>query len=309
MMKVVRSLDALTCDPTSVVTVGTFDGVHMAHREIVKEVVSRARSREGRSVVMTFDPHPREIVGKEPVEILSTLDERIELLGGLDVDVCFVIPFTFEFSRLAPREFYETYVVRGSGVSEVIVGYDHMFGRDREAGLDMLLRMGEEFHFSVSAVQRFIIDGETVSSSLIRRYLETGDVEMAAIFLGYRYAISGIVVRGDGRGRNLGFPTANIRPSSDRKLLPGNGVYVVHVVRGGREYFGMLNIGLRPTVSDAKVRTIEVHLFDFEGDVYGEQVVVTLYRRLRGEQQFASIDQLVAQLKKDEEASREYLAR
>jgi riboflavin kinase/FMN adenylyltransferase len=303
-MIIARSLGEVRRSEASVVTVGTFDGVHRAHQEIIREVVNRARMREGRSVVVSFDPHPREVVPPTrggDLRILSTLEERIGLLEPLKVDLLLVLPFTQEFSRLGPEEFYRDYIVSGVGVSEVVVGYDHMFGHGRKAGAGDLVRMGKEFDFSVFAVHPFTIDGEAVSSTKIRRALGAGDLELARKMLGYRYSLSGSVTRGDARGAGLGFPTANIVPDSPRKLIPARGVYAVAVETPGGQFFGMMNVGVRPTVSDGTRETIEVHLFGFEGELYGKKLRVTFLRRLRDEKRFSGVEDLVAQLREDRE--------
>ena len=309
-MRVVHGVAEVQRDPSSVVTVGTFDGVHLAHREIITEVVNRARMKEGRSVVVSFDPHPREVVGggRDPVRLLTTLYERVELLELLRVDMLVLIPFTPEFSRLSPRAFFTQYVVEGIGVSEVVVGYDHMFGRDRQAGIEDLVHLGKEFDFSVFALHPYAVEGETVSSTAIRSALAAGDVVRARAFLGYEYVISGHVVRGDGRGRTIGFPTANIVPDNTAKLVPAGGVYLVGVRHGNTQRFGMMNIGVRPTVSAGTALTLEVHIFDFEGNLHGEAVAVSFLRRLREERKFGSVEDLAVQLDQDREVSLRLLA-
>jgi riboflavin kinase/FMN adenylyltransferase len=310
-MRIVRDLSGVTLDKNSVATVGTFDGVHLAHQEIIREVVNRARMREGRSVVITFDPHPKEVVASSKggeVRLLTTMEERIALFERLRIDLLFSVPFTLEFSRLRPREFYERYVVNGVGVSEVVVGYDHMFGRDREAGIGELVKIGQEFDFSVFAVHPFTIEGETVSSSRIRRALASGDLLRAEKMLGYPYRLSGRVVRGDGRGKMMGFPTANISPDSLRKIVPARGVYVVAADVRGRRQYGMMNVGVRPTVTAGVAETVEVHLFDFSEELYGDTVTVTFLRRLRDERRFANVEELVRQLGQDKEDSLRILA-
>jgi riboflavin kinase/FMN adenylyltransferase len=311
-VKVFQSLEEISRDKNSVVTVGTFDGVHLAHQAIIREVVNRAKMREGRSVVLTFDPHPKEIVpspkGGE-VRLLTTVQERVAAFASLGIEEVLVIPFTAEFARLSPHQFYQQYVVSGTGVSEVVVGYDHMFGRGRSAGIEELMRMGKEYDFSVFAVHPFTVNGEPVSSTKIRRALAVGDLEHARTLLGYRYGVSGKVVRGDRRGATLGFPTANISPDSLRKTLPAHGVYVVAVGWRGRTYFGMMNIGVRPTVNPTQKVTMEVHLLDFSGDLYGESLRVVFLQRLRDERRFASLEELVAQLQRDRDAARAVVAR
>jgi riboflavin kinase/FMN adenylyltransferase len=293
----------------SVVTVGTFDGVHRGHVAIIREVVSRAAARGARSVVVTFDPHPKEVVGTGPVFLLASLEERLEKFRALGVDLAFVIGFTYEFSRQTSREFFERYIVRGLGVAEVIVGHDHMFGRDREAGFEELRGMGLEAGFTSTAVEAVTVEGKIVSSSAIRRLLGEGDVAEAAKLLGRSYAVRGPVVRGDGRGRTLGVPTANVVPEFARKLIPANGVYVVRARTPRAEKFGMLNIGVRPTFhGDQGTRTMEAHLFDFEGDLYGQVIEIEFLQRLRDERKFGSPAELLRQLQTDRSASMALIA-
>src|SRR5512135_3145344 len=222
-MIVARSLNALARDKNSVVTVGTFDGVHRAHREIVREVVKRARAYSGRSVVVTFEPHPKEVVAsaKGPVSLLTTMEERIELLGGMEIGLLLIVEFTYAFSRLTSREFYRRYVVEGTGVREVVVGYDHTFGRDREGDIENITQLGREFDFTVHRVPQYAIDGESVSSTRIRHALREGNVERATKFLGHPYTLQGTVVPGDGRGKSIGYRTANVVPVAPKKVIPG----------------------------------------------------------------------------------------
>jgi len=301
-MIVARALQELAREKNSVVTVGTFDGIHLGHRAILHELTTRARERAGRGIVFTFDPHPREVVGKGDVRWLTTLEERVELLNGTGVDVVFVIPFSFEFSRMSSREFFERYVVHGVGVSEVIVGYDHMFGRDREAGIQELRLLGEEHRFGISVVDPVSLRGQIVSSSRIRELLTNGEAERASEYLGRPYALAGTVIRGDGRGAALGFPTANILPDHPHQLVPGDGVYCVRVQAGREGHGGMLNIGRRPTFTPGGAdRTIEAHLFGFAGSLYGERLRIEFLRRIRAEQQFMTTEQLTQQLHRDRE--------
>lgn len=309
-MIVVGSLSELKKETNSVVTVGTFDGVHLAHQEIVREVVHRAKMKEGRSIVVTFEPHPKEVVGKlkDPIHLLTTIDERIELLHAQGVDVLLVINFTYEFSRLSSREFYEGFLVNGTGVSEVVVGYDHMFGRNREGSIEELIKIGQQFDFSVFAFHPYTVNGEVVSSTQVRKALAEGNVERAKAFLGREYSLQGTVVKGDGRGQTIGYPTANINPDSEKKMIPAKGVYLVGIKLEGRDYFGMMNIGVRPTVTNALQQTIEVHLFDFSETIYGKKLTIAFLRRLRDEQKFSSLEQLIHQLGNDKAQSLKLIA-
>ena len=290
-------------DSNSVVTVGVFDGVHRAHRRIIEEVTERARNRRGRSVVVTFDPHPREVVAptEGPVFVLMTLEERLAALEHLNVDAASVIHFTYEFSRQSAHQFYKKYVVDGVGVSEAVVGFDHMFGRDREGSIDALRSMGKQHGFAVITVGPIEFDGRVVNSSKIRQALAAGDVGEAANLLGRPYELVGRVEKGSSRGMGLGFPTANIRPSSPQKLIPQQGVYFVQVEVGRREYFGMMNIGVRPTFEADGRRVLEVHLLDFEGQIHGRELKTKFLEWIRKEKKCSSGEELVSQLRADEE--------
>jgi len=304
-MKIARSEADVVRDPNSVVTVGTFDGIHLGHRQIIMETVRRARARTGRSVIVTFEPHPKEVVAstRGPVRLLTTMEERLALLGGFDIDLVYIIEFTRAFSQLAPRAFYETHVSGTVGLAEVVVGYDHMFGRGRAAGNEELADMGTELRFVVRTVPALTVDGDRVSSTVIRHALAAGDVERAARLLGYAYRLDGRVVEGNRRGLTLGYPTANIRPESEKKLVPARGVYLVSVRMKDQDLFGMMNIGMRPTVTDGSDQTIEVYVLNFQGDLYGDRLSIRFLRKLRDEQKFASAAELKEQLDRDRERS------
>lgn len=309
-MRVIRSVAEAQKNPNSVVTVGTFDGVHCAHREIIREVIRHARQRDGQSVVITFDPHPKEVVtsAKGTVKLLTTIDERIALLDGLGVDMLLVVRFTFEFSRMAADAFYRDYIVNGVGVSEVVVGYDHMFGRDRQGTVRELEAMGREYGFELVTVPPFQIGGEVVSSTRVRRALATGEIEHATALLGRPYNLQGRVVEGDRRGALLGFRTANLRPEPGNKVIPARGVYVVRVRVDDQQKFGMMNIGFRPTVAAGLAETLEVHILDFDRDIYGASINLEFLRKLREERKFGSFGELTAQLEKDREETRRFVA-
>ncbi|HCA79456.1 MAG TPA: hypothetical protein DEP53_06940 [Bacteroidetes bacterium] len=288
----------------SVVTVGTFDGVHLAHQQLLREVVDRARARSGRSIVLTFEPHPKEVLTGNPMQLLTTPEERQQICEQLGIEVFFRIEFTYDFSRLTSREFYLRYLVQGCGVSEVVEGYDHHFGRDREGSVEALLSLGREFEFSVAALKPVYVDEEIVSSSQIRQHLLHGRVDRAQRLLGRPYSTSGTVIRGDGRGRELGYPTANLHMSSSRKLIPSNGIYFAQVDIGGPMYFGLVSIGVRPTFFEKGKRMVEVYLLDFDGDLYGRTISVQFLKRLRDERKFEGARQLIEQMDRDKEESR-----
>jgi riboflavin kinase / FMN adenylyltransferase len=302
-VKIIRSLEESEKPIPSVCTVGSFDGLHRAHQAIIREVTERSRLHGMRSVVITFDPHPKEIVKTQtgPIELLTTLQERIDILERFEIDLLFIVPFTFEFSRLPARDFYRQYVVKGIDAKEVVVGYDHMFGRDRESGIKDILDFGTEFGFGVHTVPPFRVGETVVSSTKIRRLLYAGNVREAANLLGWSYSLSGTVIRGDERGRTLGFPTANIKPGHHRKLIPGNGVYFVTGKFDRRIIPGMLNIGVRPTFGENGRQSVELHFLDEVGDVYGKSLTVEFIDKIRDEKKFGSVDELINALEQDKQ--------
>ncbi len=304
-MKRAFRLNEVEHEKSSVVTVGSFDGFHRAHQLIIRQAVERARKSAGRSVVITFEPHPQEIVGKggNSVQLLTSPEERQKFFEDYGIDVLLVLTFDYEFSRQSFREFYVTYIVNGTGVSHVVEGYDHHFGRDRQGNVKELERLGKEFGFSITAIDAVYVGKEVVSSSTIRRLLLDGNVEHAAELIGRPYNLGGTVVRGDARGRELGYPTANIRPRFAKKLVPRNGIYFVRVDGAGKEAFGMMSIGVRPTFHSDGERVVEVNILDFDGNLYDKELEVHFLRRLRDEQKFESAEALVQQMHKDKEVS------
>lgn len=304
-----RSLEAAGEKTDSVCTVGSYDGLHLAHRKIITEVSERARLRGMRSVVITFDPHPKEVVKttKGPVELLTTLDERIAILQSMDIHLLLIIPFTYQFSRLSSREFYKEYIVDGIGAKEVVVGYDHMFGRDREAGIKDILDLGNEFGFSVHTVPPVYVGGDIISSTKIRNLIKAGEVEKANEYLGWTYSLEGKVVPGDGRGRQLGFPTANVLPVSEKKIVPAKGVYFAEGIVDGNTIPGMVNIGTRPTFKRDDVIVIEVHFLKDVGNLYDKTITLRFHKKLRDERKFGSPDELIKTLENDKQRCLEFI--
>lgn len=295
-------LDNVVHDPATVLTVGTFDGVHEGHQTLIDRVVAAAKAEGRRSVVVSFDPHPRDILqpGANGIQLLTTLDERAEMLDAMGVDQLVVIPFTRDFSLLSSEDFIRDILWKTIGMAHIVIGYDHHFGRNREGGIDALRRMGSELGFHVESVEKHDIGTVTVSSTAARKSLrEDGDVRLVASFLGRPYTLSGIVVHGQKRGRILGFPTANLSIHDSRKIIPKNGVYSVDVEYAGTTWLGMLNIGTRPTFKDGQHQTVEVHLIGFEGDLYGQSLSVRFKDRIRDERAFKGMDDLKAQLEAD----------
>jgi riboflavin kinase/FMN adenylyltransferase len=305
-MKIVRQFDQIPFDKNTVITVGTFDGVHLAHRKILERVVSEAKARSARSVLITFDPHPREVVAGENanIRLLTTVQERIELCRQLDIEWFIVVKFDKDFSRLSFRDFYVKYLVEGVGVSAVVEGYDHHWGRAREGNINALEQLGQELGFEVIAIEPLTYDGVVLNSTIIRNELTKGAVDRAAELLGRPYTLKGKVVIGERRGRLLGYPTANVQMDAARKLIPSNGIYFVRAMLGGKSHYGIASIGVRPTFETNGERIVEVYLLDFEQDIYGSEIIIYFLKRLRDELKFDSADQLVQQMHRDKALSR-----
>ncbi|KPJ82843.1 MAG: hypothetical protein AMS19_06525 [Gemmatimonas sp. SG8_23] len=294
----------MPADRGTVATVGTFDGVHLGHWAVLQEIRARAEAAGRRSVLVTFDPHPLRIVRPEHAPpLLTTPVEKKEILAESGLDWAVFVTFTERLSRYEPRRFVEEILVGRLGVEELVIGYDHGFGRDREGDPASLERMGRELGFSVDVVSPVSAGGSAISSSRIRGLLSKGDVEAAARCLGRPYSIRGIVVRGDGRGRQLGFPTANLQVVGGDKLIPPPGIYAVRGVLRSGSHAGALHLGPRPTFKGSPP-SIELHLVDFEGEIYGEEVRVDFVDRLRGVEPFTTVDALVRQIRSDVEAAR-----
>lgn len=297
-------------DERSVLTTGTFDGVHLGHQEILRYLVRRAGEIDGVPTVVSFDPHPREVLGAGHIPLLTTLDERAELLESLGIERFVVLPFTRDLSLLDPDAYIEDVLIGQVGLREIVIGYDHRFGRGRAGDRSTLERLGAQHGFSVDVIPEHSEAGTTVSSSLIRRQLEEmGDAAEAWRLLGRPYALAGVIVAGDQRGRTIGFPTANLQLDDARKLVPRVGVYAVQAeLATGESRGGMMNVGHRPTFETDGAMTVEVHLFDFDGDLYGRTLRVSVLDRLRDEQRFSSMDALVTQLHEDRRQAERVLA-
>lgn len=291
----------------TVVTVGTFDGVHRGHWAVLAEVCRHARAESRRSVLVTFDPHPLRIVRPEAAPpLLTTPDEKKELLAESGIEYAVFLPFNAELAAYTPRRFVEDILVRHFDMRRLVIGYDHGFGRGRSGDARMLQKIGRELGFRVDVVPPVRDDGAAVSSTRIRQALQEGDAAAAAAGLGRPYSLTGVVVRGDGRGRGLGFPTANIWPEHGDKLLPLEGVYAARGVLRTRRLDGVLHLGPRPTFSGS-APSIELHLFDFDGDIYGERVRVDFCQRMRPIHPFRTVVDLVEAIRADCDAARRLL--
>lgn len=285
------------------VTIGTFDGVHIGHRKILERIIHSAQELDCNSVVLTFFPHPRMVLqeGAE-VKLLNTMEEKIALLDKIGIDNLIIHPFNKEFSRLTAEEFVKEILVDKLHVQKIIIGYDHRFGRNRTADINDLIHFGTAYGFEVEQISAQEINDNAVSSTKIRNAILEGNSTLAKAYLGYNYFFSGTVVKGKQLGRTIGFPTANIHMEEDYKLIPKNGVYVVKGTCNEESLFGMMNIGTRPTVA-GKNQTIEVHFFDFDKDIYNQYITLEIVEFIRDEHKFESLDALKNQIQKDKEFS------
>ena len=305
-MQVHKNLDQLPEFRNAVVTIGTFDGVHMGHRLIIAQLLEEARRIGGESVIITFHPHPRKVVGNQQSEIrlLNTLAEKIQLLEKLGINHLVVVPFTEEFGNQHAIDYVEKFLVARFHPAVIIIGYDHHFGKNREGNYQLLEALRDRFSYQLVEIPERVLHDITVSSTRVRTALFNSDVETANEFLGYDYFFEGTVVMGNRLGRTLGFPTANLRIDDSEKLIPGNGVYAVRAFLpqhpDAKWLLGMMNIGVRPTV-DGTRQTVEVNLFDFDEEIYGQTLRVEVVRHLRGEKKFDGLESLKQQLARDRE--------
>lgn len=301
-MQIFYSIKDLKKNKNTVLTLGTFDGIHPGHLKIIGRLVSCSKEKGCRNVVITFYPHPRTILGNDnSVKMLTTQGEKIELLEKLGVENLLIINFTKEFASLSAEDFIYDYLINGIGLTEIVLGHDHHFGKGRRGNAELLQKIADKEGFIVTKAEAFMIDGEAVSSTKIRNAIAEGDIIRANKLLGRNYEFSGIVVGGDKRGRELGFPTANIKLSSQEKLLPASGVYAVKVMVENERHTGLLSIGNRPTFYNQGELVSEVYIYDFNREIYGAKVTTELVERLRGEVKFNSAEELINQMNTDKE--------
>lgn len=306
-MQVHSDFSAFHSVKNPIVTIGTFDGVHLGHRTILQRITELANEKNGESVVLTFTPHPRTVLFPEDhgITLLSDLKEKRKLLSECGIDHLIEFPFTLEFARKSAFEYVRDLLVVGMHAHTVVIGYDHRFGRGREGNYDTLLELADTFQFQVEEIPVRLIDESEISSTKIRSAIQEGDFDYANAALGGLYALHGEVVTGEQKGRTIGFPTANIKISDPLKLIPSNGVYQVRVCVEGKEYKGAMNIGVRPTVSQEAVRSLEVHIIEFDEDIYGKDIEIKFLRKIRDEHKFESFDALKEQIARDvQEASK-----
>jgi riboflavin kinase / FMN adenylyltransferase len=301
-MKVYRDINSLPVFNNAVITTGSFDGVHTGHVQIIEQLIKEAEKIGGTPVLITFYPHPKQVVQmkEKALYILNTPEEKYELLQIKGIKNIVVVPFDKDFSQLSAQEYISNFLVEKFHPAIIVVGYDHRFGNNREGNFDLLKSKEAEYNFEVKEIPEHVLTDITISSTKIRAAMLEGDIEKAASYLGYHYYFSGTVIQGNKLGRTIGYPTANLQIQDEHKLVPANGVYAVDVQLGNRNLKGMMNIGIRPTVDGTK-RVIEVNIFNFDEDIYGQTLKVTLKKNLRLEVKFAGLEELKTQLAKDKE--------
>ncbi|MGV3461473.1 MAG: bifunctional riboflavin kinase/FAD synthetase [Flavobacterium sp.] len=305
-MKIFNSIQDFSSNSPTVLTLGTFDGVHKGHKSIIGRLTAIAQTAGATSTVLTFFPHPRMVLQQDgDIKLLNTINEKAFLLEQCGVDNLIIHPFDHAFSRLTAEEFVKDILVDKLKISHIIIGHDHRFGRNRTATITDLEKFGTQYGFEVIQISALEIDEVSVSSTKIRNALDAGDITTANSYLGYPYLLTGTVVKGREIGRTIGFPTANVYIAEDYKLIPPIGIYVVSSIIDGKNVFGMMSIGTNPTVGGT-TRTIEINYLDFNGDLYGKELHISVYGKIRDEQKFPSLDALKEQLVKDGQATRTF---
>ncbi|MGJ8733560.1 MAG: bifunctional riboflavin kinase/FAD synthetase [Cellulophaga sp.] len=308
-MITIKSISKFDKAHATVITIGTFDGVHIGHKKILERLINSAKLLEIESTVLTFFPHPRMVLQQDSnIKLLNTIEEKEMILSNLGLDFLIIHPFSKEFSRLSAIEFVRDLLVNKLNTKKIIIGYDHRFGRNRNADINDLRNYGTTFDFNVEEITAQEIDDVSVSSTKIRKALAEGDVSKANSYLGYNYMLTGIVTKGKGLGRQLNYPTANIYIKEEYKLIPKNGVYAVKAKLNNSTVFGMMNIGYNPTVNGTE-KTIEVNFFNFDDDLYGKKIQIDILDRIRDEVKFNSLDDLKEQLAKDQETATSLIAK
>ncbi|MEX2350340.1 MAG: bifunctional riboflavin kinase/FAD synthetase [Flavobacteriaceae bacterium] len=306
-MKVHHSISAYENERGSVVTIGTFDGVHIGHKKLLKKLTSEAEKTGLDSVILTFFPHPRMVLQKESdIKLINTIDERTSIFSKTKLDHLIIHPFTHQFSRLTAQEFVRDILVNKLHAKKIIIGYDHRFGRNRNADINDLKEFGKTYHFDVEEISAQELNEVAVSSTKVRKALEKGDLEKANRYLGYPYMLNGTIVKGKGLGRKMNYPTANLKIEEPYKLIPKNGVYIAKSVIEDKEVFGLMSIGTNPTVGGVN-RTIETYFLDIAKDLYGKKLEIELLAKIREEEKFDSIESLQTAIQNDEIFARKYI--
>lgn len=308
-MKIYNNFSDFVKVPNAIVTIGTFDGVHLGHQAILKDMVKTAKDIGGETVVITFYPHPRQVlnINAANLRFITTQDEKLLLLEKSGVDNVIVVNFTKEFSRVSSEDFIRDYIIEHINPVKLVIGYDHHFGNNRMGDFNLLSEMQNKYNFQVQRIEAHDVENIAVSSTKIRHSLQQGDIERANALLGYQFSYIGKVVSGNKIGREIGYRTANIEVEREFRLIETSGVYATYVDYEGKEYKSMTYIGKKPTVNNDETENIEVHLFDFDGDIYDKEIKVRFVKRVRGEQKFESLDALKKQIQIDEKNIREIL--
>lgn len=306
-MKIFNSINDFKPTKKTIVTIGTFDGVHIGHQKIIEKLIQNAVDYNCESLILTFFPHPRMVLqeGSE-IKLLNTIEERADLIQKTGLSNLIIHPFNKEFSRLTAEEFVKTILVDALNIQKIIIGYDHRFGRNRSANIDDLIVYGKQYNFEVEQISAKEIDDVSISSTKIRNAILNGHMALANEYLGYTYVLNGTVIKGKQLGRTIGFPTANLKIEEEYKLIPKNGVYIVKSTINKKTVFGILNIGTNPTVNGEKL-SIEVHFIDFDGDLYHSKIEISVLESIREEQKFDSIELLKNQIQEDKEAAISYI--
>lgn len=298
-MRVYRCIEDFSAT-NPILTIGMFDGVHAGHRAILRELEQAKKSLNGESVLLTFWPHPRIFFGKtEGFKMLTTMEEKLELLEQIGLDVCLVLPFSSEFARLSPENYISQIIHRGIGAKKVVIGYDHKYGHNGSGSFELMQNYGKRMGFEVEQVSALTIDEKEISSTKIRNSIAQGNIETANKFLSYQYFINGNVIAGSQIGRTIGFPTANVQVNSSYKEIPAKGVYSGTVKVDNIDYQAVINIGNNPTINTDLPLSVEVHLLDFSQDIYGKNIRIAFAKKLRDEQQFASLTELQKAIQND----------
>ena len=309
-MKIFHEFSEIEKNDNTFITIGSFDGIHLGHREIINRINEKVSQYGGRSLLITFDPHPRSVISKNAdVKILTTLREKSILLDDLGIQNLLVIKFTKDFSQISADDFVLNYVMKSIGLKEIVIGHDHHFGKGRSGNETTLRKLGRDNNFDVSIVGAHKLNDKIISSSEIRSSLNNGNIKLVNTFLGRYYSFSGNVIEGDKRGRELGFPTANIKLEDEQKLLPALGVYAVEFIVDGNKYFGLLSVGKRPTFYEDGKIIPEVYIYDFNKNIYGKFVTVNIIEMIRREIKYNSAGELIEQMNKDKELGSEILSK
>jgi riboflavin kinase/FMN adenylyltransferase len=306
-LKIFHSINSFHSNKKNIVTIGTFDGVHIGHQKIVEKLIQNTKNGDCESLILTFFPHPRMVLQKSSdIKLLNTIDERAELLKKTALDNLIIHPFDEQFSNLNAEEFVKTILVEKLNICKIVIGYDHRFGKNRSADIEDLIVFGQKYNFEVEQISAQEIQEVSVSSTKIRKALETGEINLANEYLGYHYFLTGIVQKGKQLGRTIGFPTANLKIAETYKLIPKSGVYIVKSIINNQTVYGMMNIGTNPTV-EGKIQSIEIHYLNFDGDLYDKKIEVSMLYFIRLEQKFESVALLKMQLENDKKQTLAYI--